>query len=165
MALTNAWLQIFLYFAVPLALVVSLALRWVYLRAVWRSMLRPVVEMAAARLMKLRRRRRRFRCRPIHPPSGSRSCRPPLQLAMPFAPPGAARGSLSRGPHPVLATAFRRSCAVRAARNHILQFNFIKFVRWVMVHELPGEDLNIRTCSSRATSTALGSTTSTPSPT
>ena len=47
MALTNAWLQIFLYFAVPLALVVSLALRWVYLRAVWRSMLRPVVEMAA----------------------------------------------------------------------------------------------------------------------
>ena len=42
-----AWLWTFLEFAVPLALVVSLALRWVYLRVVRRSMLRPVVEMAA----------------------------------------------------------------------------------------------------------------------
>jgi hypothetical protein len=26
--------------------------------------------------------------------------------------------------------------------RHILQFNFIKFVRWTIVRELPGEDLN-----------------------
>ena len=42
-----AWLWTFLEFAVPLAVVVSLALRWVYLRVVRRSMLRPVVEMTA----------------------------------------------------------------------------------------------------------------------
>jgi hypothetical protein len=46
-------------------------------------------------------------------------------------------------------------------RRHILQFNFIKFVRWTLVRELDGERLHSRTCSSRATSTGRGSTTST----
>ena len=46
--------------------------------------------------------------------------------------------------------------------RHILQFNFIKFVRWTVVPHLDGERLKLaRTCSSSATSTGRGSTTST----
>ena len=43
----TASLDTLLKFAVPLAFVVSFALRWIYLRVVRRSMLRPSVRMAA----------------------------------------------------------------------------------------------------------------------
>jgi hypothetical protein len=83
-----------LEFAVPLAVVVSLALRWVYLRVVRRSMLRPVVEMTAP-ADEASPAPQTFPAPADPPSSGLRSCRPPLQLAMPFAPPAAALGSLS----------------------------------------------------------------------
>jgi hypothetical protein len=41
---------------------------------------------------------------------------------------------------PVLAAAFRIA-PYTPARNHIIQFNFIKFVRWVLVRKLDGEEL------------------------
>ena len=41
----------------------------------------------------------------------------------------------------VLGAAFRVA-PYTPARNHIIQFNFIKFVRWVIVHKLDGEELN-----------------------
>jgi hypothetical protein len=41
----------------------------------------------------------------------------------------------------VLATAFRIAPVVPFAQRHILQFNFIKFVRWTIVRSLPGENL------------------------
>ena len=66
---------------------------------------------------------------------------------------------------PVLADAFRIAPVLPFAQRHILQFNFIKFVRWTIVRELPGRTCTTRTCSSRATSTGRGSTTSTRSPT
>src|SRR5262245_10176018 len=47
MSLGTISLNVILQFAVPLAFVVALALRWVYLRGVRRSMLRPVVEISA----------------------------------------------------------------------------------------------------------------------
>jgi len=44
---------------------------------------------------------------------------------------------------PFLRTAFWLAKYVPLAQRHILQFNFIKFVRWTIVR-LPGEDLNYR---------------------
>ena len=39
--------------------------------------------------------------------------------------------------HPVLAGAFRIAPVLPFAQRHILQFNFIKFVRWTIVPDLP----------------------------
>jgi len=44
--------------------------------------------------------------------------------------------------HPVLAGAFRIAPVLPFAQRHILQFNFIKFVRWTIVRRLPGQDLH-----------------------
>jgi len=44
--------------------------------------------------------------------------------------------------HPVLAAAFRVAPVMPFAQRHILQFNFIKFVRWTIVRDLKGEKLN-----------------------
>ena len=70
---------------------------------------------------------------------------------------------------PVQKAGFWLGKYVPLAQKHILQFDFIHFVRWTIVRELPHPDRpserasTTRTCSSRATSTAPGSTTSTPS--
>jgi hypothetical protein len=45
---------------------------------------------------------------------------------------------------PLLAAGFWLARFVPLAPRHILQFNFIKFVRWTIVRDLPGEDLNYR---------------------
>lgn len=42
----------------------------------------------------------------------------------------------------VLSTAFRLAPVLPFAQRHILQFNFIKFVRWTIVRGLPGERLH-----------------------
>ena len=44
---TTSWIFLLIKIAAPLALIASLALRWLYLRAVRRSMLRPVTQSAA----------------------------------------------------------------------------------------------------------------------
>ena len=72
---------------------------------------------------------------------------------------------------PVLRPGFWLGKYVPLAQKHILQFDFIHFVRWTIVRELPtstrpsARSSTTATCSSRATSTGPGSTTSTPSPT
>jgi hypothetical protein len=43
---------------------------------------------------------------------------------------------------PFLRLAFLVSWHAKVFNRHILQFNFIKFVRWTIVRDLPGEDLN-----------------------
>jgi hypothetical protein len=43
---------------------------------------------------------------------------------------------------PFLRLAFLVSWHAKVFNRHILQFNFIKFVRWTIVRDLPGEGLN-----------------------
>ena len=63
---------------------------------------------------------------------------------------------------PVAKAAFLLGQFIPLAQQHILQFNFIHYVRWTHVHKLPtGRGSSTPTCSSRATSTGPGSTTST----
>ena len=66
----------------------------------------------------------------------------------------------------VLRTGFWLGKYVPLAQKHILQFDFIQFVRWTIVRDCRTRPASARssttaTCSSRATSTGPGSTTST----